>query len=72
MHPSPVIEGKPVDDLVLGLAPCFTAPVVKPLDLQRTEQRFRHRVVASLTLTGSQQLPFRLIDPRLASPRKVA
>jgi hypothetical protein len=45
---------------------------VKPLDLQRTEQRFRHRVVASLTLTGSQQLPFRLIDPRLASPRKVA
>jgi hypothetical protein len=66
MHPSSVVEGKPVNDLVLGLALCFKAHVVKPLDLQRPEKRFSHRVVASLTLTGSQQLPFRLIDPRMA------
>ena len=66
MHPSPVIEGKPVNDLVLGLAPRFEAHAVKPLDLQRTEKSFRHRVLASLTLTGSQQLPFRLVEPRMA------
>ena len=66
MHPSPVIEGKPVDDLVFSLAPRFEAHAMKPLDLQRTEKSFRHRVLASLTLTGSQQLPFRLIDPRMA------
>ena len=66
MHPSSVVEGKPVDDLVLGLAPRFEAHAVKPLDLQRTEKSFRHRVLASLTLTDSQQLPFRLIDPRMA------
>jgi hypothetical protein len=66
MHSLPVVEGKPVDDLVLGLTPCFKVHIVKPLDLQRTEKSLRHRVVASLTLTGSQQLPFRLIDPRMA------
>ncbi len=65
MHSFPIVEGKPVDDLVLGLAPCFKAHVMKPLDLQRAEKRFRHRIVASLTLTGSQQLPLRLIDPRM-------
>jgi hypothetical protein len=64
MHPLPVVEGKPVD--VLGLTPCFKVHIVKPLDLQRTEKSFRHRMLASLTLTGSQQLPFRLIDPRMA------
>ncbi|MGF7212437.1 hypothetical protein GGE65_007064 [Skermanella aerolata] len=47
------------------MAPCFKAHVVKSLNLQRAEKRFRHRMVATLTLTGSQQLPLRLIDPRM-------
>jgi hypothetical protein len=50
----------------LGLAPRLEAHAMKPLDLQRPEKSFRHRMLASLTLTGSQQLPFRLIDPRMA------
>jgi hypothetical protein len=66
MHPFSIVEGEPVDDLVFGLAPRFKVHTVKPLDLQRPKKSFRHRVVASLTLTGSQQLPFRLIDPRMA------
>ena len=66
MHSVPAVEGQPVNNLIFGLAPFFKAHVVKPLDLQRTEKSFRHGVLASLTLTGSQQLPFRLIDPRMA------
>ena len=64
MHPFPIVEAEPVDNLIFGLAPCFEAHAVKPFDLQRPEQGFGHRVLASLTLTGSQQLPLRLIDPR--------
>jgi hypothetical protein len=40
MHSLPVVEGKPVDDLVLGLTPCFKVHIVKPFDLQRTEKSF--------------------------------
>src|SRR3954470_3043022 len=50
MHPSSVIEGKPVDDLVLSLTPCFKVHIVKPLDLQRTEKSFRHCVIPTVAL----------------------
>jgi hypothetical protein len=53
MHSFPAVEDQPVNNLIFGLAPCFKAHVVKSLNLQRAEKRFRHRIVASLTLTGS-------------------
>ena len=59
MHPSSVVEGKPVDDLVLGLAPRFEAHAVKPLDLQRTEKSFRHRVLEFVRRRGVPAGAFR-------------
>jgi hypothetical protein len=65
MHSFPVVKCHPVNHLIFGLPPGFEAQAVQAFDLQRAEQGFRHRMLASLTLTGSQQLPLRLIDPRM-------
>ncbi len=64
MHSSSVVERQPVNNLIFGLAPRLEVHAMQAFNLQRAEQGFRHRIVASLTLTGSQQLPLRLIDPR--------
>ena len=40
MHPSSVVEGKPVDDLVLGLAPGLEVHAMQAFNLQRAEKRF--------------------------------
>ena len=65
MHSVSAVEGQPVNNLIFGLAPGLGVHAMQAFNLQRAEKRFRHRVVALLTLTGSQQLPFRLIDPRM-------
>ena len=65
MHSFSVVKGQLINNFIIGLAPCFKAHVVKSLNLQRVEKRFRHRMVASLTLTGSQQLLLLFIDPRM-------
>ena len=65
MHSFPAVEGQPVNNLIFGLAPGLEVHAMQAFNLQRAEKRFRHRIVASLTLTGSQQLPLRLIDPRM-------
>ncbi len=65
MHSFPAVEGQPVNNLIFGLAPGLEAHAMQAFNLQRAEQGFRQRMLALLTLTGSQPWPLRLIDPRM-------
>jgi hypothetical protein len=65
MHPFSVVKCHPVNDFIFGLPPSFEAHGVQAFDLQRAEQGLCDRMLAALTLTGSQHLPLRLIDPRM-------
>jgi hypothetical protein len=57
MHSFPVVEGHPVNDLIFGLPPGSEAHAVQAFDLEPNR--------VSVTAL-SQQLPLRLIDPRMA------
>jgi len=58
MEPSVIVEGNPVHDLVLGLAPRPEAHAVEPFDLQRTEQRFGDRIVPAIALAAHRAFHF--------------
>jgi len=52
-----IIEAKPIDHLVFGLTTAGEAHSMEPFDLHGAKERFGHCVV--------QQLPLRLIEPRM-------
>src|SRR5215471_1667255 len=52
MHACPVVPEQPIKHHILGLADGFQVLAVQPLHLQRSEQRFGHRIVPTVALAA--------------------
>ena len=67
MQPAMVVEGDPIDHLVLGQAPRVEARAMEALDLQRAEQRLGHGIVPAISLAAHRACHFELGDELIPS-----